>query len=77
MRFMHFKFLIFHSICLSICVGELSLEIEKEKNALLKWKNVHVNHSYLIGDQVWKFLMLENFLPSCYEHVKQGYEIEL
>lgn len=56
---------------------ELSLEIEKEKNALLKWKNVHVNHSYLIGDQVWKFLMLENFLPSCYEHVKQGYEIEL
>lgn len=72
---MHFKFLIAHSICLSA-----SWETEekgKEKNPLLKLKNIHVYHSYLLGDQVWKVFMLKNFLPNFYEQVKRGYEIEL
>lgn len=49
---MHFKFLIAHSICLSASVGKLSVEKRKGKIPLLKLKNIHVYHSYLLGDQV-------------------------
>ena len=73
--FVNFKFLIVHSICLSACVGELSLRkgskyfIETGKHSCLSFR--------FTWNQVGKVLMLKNFLPRFYEQVKQGYEIGL
>lgn len=47
---MYFKFFIVFFICLSVWVGELFLEKEKEKKFLLKLKSIYVYYLYLFGD---------------------------
>lgn len=76
MRFIHFKFFVVYFIWASL-LGNCPWRKKRTINPFLKWKNIHVYQLYLLGDWVWKVLMLENFLPSFYEQVKQWYEIEL
>lgn len=74
-RFVNFKFLIVHFIYLSACVGELSSG--EEKKYFIKIGK-HSCLSFIFTSRPSReVLMLKNFLPSFYEQVKQGYEIEL
>ena len=57
MRFMHFQFLIVYCIWASL-LGNCPWRKKRKRNPLLKWKNIHVYHFYLLGDWVWKVLML-------------------
>ena len=73
------RFMCLHSLLFTLFVWVPGLGDcpwrKKKKKSLLKWKNTHIYHPYLLGGQIWKVLMLKNFLPSFMSKWNRGMKL--